>query len=304
MSERDDERERQRRAKKAQRERERVRRARAAGLTRAESRSLRKTVKEKPTIAGLLGDISPTLSKQLDRFVETVIKQRDPDTGELREKKLQKAIFRGKKQKPRLTDAQKKRNREAGLYKRFVRANPDVSARNLPKLYRERTGRSIGSDRSAEIVREVRGLKKQENKSQRYPTVPYGTIGTPLYLTKRYNYVMRYKVLTNDEEDFVTRYMTIQSDTKMTKRELVEEVLRAFEQGDLDANEYYTAVYIDPESIEVDHLIDRDKKTKMYTALEKKMRVDRKDVTPAEIAIAYRQKLRGITKANKQKRKK
>lgn len=310
MSERDDERERQRRAKRAERERERQKRARAAGLTRSQARSLKKAVKETPSLAGLLPGISVKLFNDIDQFIDATIKTVDKETGELIPSNLQKVIFKRKEPKPKrqqLTDRQRKANKEAGLFKRFVRnalkKDPNVSQRSLPAKYREKTGRSISNDRANEIIRDIRGVSKQTSKAQRYPTVAYGTIGTPLYLTKRYNYVMRYQVLMNNEEDFQTRYMTIQSDTKMTKRELVDEVLRAFEDGELDSNEYYTAVYLDPETIEIDHLIDRDKKTKAYTNLEKQLRNANPDVTASEVAIAYRQQLRAMKKDSNKRRR-
>lgn len=293
-----EQRERDRKAKHAERERERYRKSREAGLTRRETRNLKQTVSDRPDLVPLLGDISAKLSSLIDSIVDTTVKTLDKVTGELVPQDLKKVRFKTSTPKPKKTEREKQLNRQAGQFKKFMKKNPSLTGRQAADAWRKK-GHPISSQRAADLAREAKGKKRNTKKVNRYPTIPWGTATTHLYLKERYNYVMSFLVEVSGKDDPERRYLTITSPTRLNKRERTDAVLMAFAQGEADANEWYTAVYIYPESIETEYLIDRDKKAKDFDVLADRMRAADPAVKLSAVVAEYRK-----IKRDKEKRKK
>lgn len=269
---------------KAAKERERYQAARRAGFSSKEAKSLKKALKDRPELVQDIVLVSPTVAKGIENLTELTASLAAPKK---RKKPLQ---VKFKEKKKPLTEHQKKLNREAGAFKRFLNRNPHLSQREAVNTWRK-MGHRISAARAADIYREKKGLPKQQEKATRFPT--YGLDTNPnaiAYFKTRFNYIMEYTVLVSGTGQDETRTMTIASDTRMTKAERVKAVLDAYDQGELDQNEYYAAIYIYEESIRTLYMVDTHRKTVKFKKFEESYLTDHPGAKIGEILREYKKK--------------
>lgn len=231
-------------------------------LTREQARNVTKTYKENPNLRGFIASIDPA-------FTET-------------------------KKKPRKrTESQKAASREAGLFKRFVKNNPDLSARQAQEKFRTwGKGHKISAAKAGEVYRDVHNKPKQVQKITKAKT--YGMDNNPgmmVYRKGRYNYVMEYQAIVSgpDEmDDFQTFHMTIASDTRLTPTQRKNKVIDAYNNGIRRRDDYYLLIALDEDSIFTRYIIDTHKKSKKYAAFERKQLEINPDAKPENIVVAYK----------------
>jgi len=270
--------------RKRQRERARYNKARKAGFSPKEAKSIKKTLAERPELVQDIESISNTVAGEIENLSDLIGSLfADKPT---KKKKKPQVKFKSKK-KP-LTERQRQLNKEAGSFKRFLHRNPNLSQREALAKFRQ-MGHTMGTQRGSDIYREYLGKGKNENKRTRFPTYtldknPAGAF----YLKARYMYMMGYTVLVSGTGEWEERFMTIASDKRLTKQERANQVLRAYDQGELDQNEYYAAIYIDEDSIYTQFMVDTHKKTNKFAAFEEQMRAEHPDMSISAIYRAYK----------------
>lgn len=273
--------------RKRQRERERYAKSKAAGLSRKEAKSIKKTLTDKPELAKSLEDISPAIARGVENLSDLV----KTFTGEQPKKrrKQPKVQFT---QKKTLTAAQRKANKEAGAFKRFLGLNPGLSARQAKEQFRSwGKGHSIGSARADAIYREKMGLPLQESKSTKFPTYGYENNPTGYqYSQARYIYMMEYTVLVSGLDQDEVRHMSIGTDVLLSKREREARVLAAYDSGELDQSEYYAGIYIYEDSIRTLYLIDTHKRSKAFQKFEAQEKAAHPEYKPYQILKLWRDK--------------
>lgn len=236
-------------------------------LTREQARNVNKTYKQHPELRGFIESIDPTFTKP--------------------------------KKKPRKrSELQKQASREAGLFKRFVKGNPDLSARQAQEKFRTwGKGHKISAAKAGEIYRDVHNKDKQTKKITKAKT--YGMDNNPgrmVYRQGRYNYVMEYQAIMSgpdDMDDFQTFHMTIASDQKLTPTQRKNRVIDAYNNGIRRRDDYYLLIALDEDSIRTLYIIDTHKKSKKYATFEKQQLEKYPDARPENIAVAYRKMLMG-----------
>lgn len=286
----------ERKRRKAERERQRYQAARAKGLTRSEAKNLSRTLEKKPELIKDIESISPTLTKSIENLGELLKTFADgvgegvqaPKKPTKRRKKKPEVKFKPKGGRKPLTEAQKRQNRAAGAYKRFLKKNPELSARQAANEWRKR-GHSISNQRANDIYRDIFGREKEIDRVTRFPTYALDeNPGGQFFIKSRYMYVMEYKAMISGTGQIETRTMTIASDRKLNKEERELGVLQAYDQGELDQNEYYLAIYIIEDSIRTLYLVDTSRKTRAFQAFEAHIRGEQPDISQASLIRLYK----------------
>lgn len=234
-------------------------------LTRDQARNVSKTYKEQPELRWFIESIDPSFSKP--------------------------------KKKPRKrSEQQKQASREAGLFKRFVKKHPELSARQAQEKFRSwGKGHKISAAKAGEIYRDVHNKPRQTQKITKAKT--YGMDNNPgmmVYRQGRYNYVMEYEAIISgpdDMDDFQTFHMTIASDQKLTPTQRKNRVIDAYNNGIRRRDDYYLLIALDEDSIHTLYIIDTHKKSKKYASFEKKQLEANPNAKPENIAVAYRKLL-------------
>ena len=130
-----------------QRERDAV--LKAAGLSRSERRSVRKTVQKNPGILDMIGDAVKDAGKFIVQAAETV-------TDVIDGKPTKKNVSRGTK--PRKTTTSKKTGKRIPTFEEFVKKlvaeDPKISQNKIKKQYRAKGG-TVANKKAAETVRDV-----------------------------------------------------------------------------------------------------------------------------------------------------
>ncbi|MEK5036400.1 hypothetical protein MKY96_33760 [Paenibacillus sp. FSL R7-0302] len=273
--------------RKAARERERYQAARRAGFTAAEAKSITKTLEGKPELVQDIAVVSPTVAKGITNLTEIIAKLGQPLTPG-KPIKAPKPKFVAPKPHVPLTAKQRELNKQAGAFKRFLRRNPALSQRQALEEWRKR-GHTMSTERGADIYRGIRGTAKAHNKRTRYKT--YGLDDSPegqYFLKSRYMYLMEYECLVSGTGMDETRYMWIASDVKLTKLERKERVLDAYDNGELDQNEYYLAIYVYEDSIRTVYVVDTQKRSAKFKAFESKSKQANPDWSISRILREYR----------------
>ncbi|CAM2915587.1 hypothetical protein [Erysipelothrix tonsillarum] len=236
-------------------------------LSREQARNVKKTYKEHP---------------ELRKFIESV----DPSLSQPKKKTRKRSAI------------QKEASREAGLFKRFVKSNPGMSARQAQEQFRSwGKGHKISSRKAGEIYRDVHNQPKQKQKITKAKT--YGVDNNPgrmVYRKGRYNYVMEYQaVVSGPDEDsdmFQTMHMTIVSDTLLTPNQRKQRVIRAYNEGIRNRNDYYLLIALDEDSIRTLYIIDTHKASKKFLRFEESYLKDNPGARRENIAVAYRMSLK------------
>lgn len=283
----DKERELEKKRIKAAKEKARYQAARQAGFSPKEAKSIRKTLGKRPELVQDIAQVSPTLAKGIENLTDLIRFFAAPK----KTKKPPEVKFKEKK-KP-LTEHQKKLNREAGAFKRFLNRNPGLSQREAADKWRK-MGHKLSAGRAAEIYRQKKGVPKQEEKRTRFPT--YGLDTNPnaiTYFKTRYNYIMEYTVLVSGTGQDETRTMTIASDKRLTKAEREKAVKDAYDEGELDQNEYYAAIYLYEDSIRTLYMVDTHKKTMKFRKFEESYLADHPGAKIGEIILEYKRNRSG-----------
>lgn len=273
--------------RKRERERRRYQESRKAGFSPKEAKSIKKTLAEKPELIQDIESISPAIAEGIENLTELIESWINDDPKPGRKKKKPEVKYKAPKKK-KLTEHQRQLNKEAGAFKRFLHRNPDLTQREALRLFREQ-GHTMGAQRGGDIYREYKGIGKQETKRTRFRT--YAVDKNPagaFYFQGRYMYMMAYTVLVSGTGEYEERYMTVASDKKLKKDERIQMVLDAYDQGELDQNEYYAAIYVDEDSIYTVYMVDTHKKTDKFAAFEKQMRAENPDMSISAIYRAYR----------------
>lgn len=276
--------------RKREKDRRRYQAAREAGFTPKEAKSIAKSLRDKPELIGDIETVSPYIAKSIENLSELMDAFTDglfePEKKTRKKKPDIKIRKPGKKP---LTDRQRQLNKEAGAFKRFLNRNPDLTQREALERFRK-MGHTMSSERGAAIFREKRGLTKQEDKSTRFPSYPLDKNPSGnMYFQGRYMYMMAYTVLVSGTGDFEERYMTVASDEKLNKKERAQRVLDAYDQGELDQNEYYAAIYVDEDSIRTLYVVDTSKKTDRFAAFERKARELHPDLSQSQLYRMFRE---------------
>lgn len=274
--------------RKRQRERERYQKARRSGFSPKEAKSIKKTIAERPELIQDIESISKSVAGEIENLTDLIGSLfTDSPT-----KKKRKPSVKFKEKKKPLTDHQRRLNKEAGAFKRFLRRNPTLSQREALAKFRQ-MGHTMGSQRGADIYREYLGKGKDERKRTRFPT--YALDQNPsgaFYFKARYMYVMGYSVLVSGTGEWEERFMTIASDKRLNKQQRAQEVLDAYDEGELDQNEYYAAIYIDEDTIHTVYMVDTHKKSKKFMAFEQRMKSENPDMSISAIYRAYKASLK------------
>lgn len=240
--------------RKRQRERERYHAARRAGFSPDQARSIKRTIQQMPEIVQEPSEALLELAARVRGLADMLegLTQDVPRSGQKRS---------GKRKSGRTSAG------SDDAYRAFVERmeveQPGLSAKELRRRYRAQGGK-IGNEKALEIVRDVRGNRKQETRITRWRY--YSNREKPVFgdadkrlIKDRYMYLMKFETVREDAADTFEDYVYVASNRELTLKELREHVMDIWADGFLAEKEKYTAVKIIPESIALVYAVDTKK---------------------------------------------